>query len=89
MSRLPENARSEAPTRAEISRALNDMDMEGIEDVEGDLEDLFDESLLEDEDESLEEPEPDEFARVPVIFPRARYAGACNVRTVKDGAYPH
>ncbi|KAI0638189.1 WD40 repeat-like protein [Trametes polyzona] len=39
----------------------------------------------EEKEEEEEEPRGDErFERVPTIMPRARFAGACNVETVKD-----
>lgn len=41
---------------------------------------------LRDEDIDLEEStEIDIHGSIPVILPRARFAGACNVETVKDG----
>ncbi|EIN10643.1 WD40 repeat-like protein [Punctularia strigosozonata HHB-11173 SS5] len=40
----------------------------------------------DDYDEEVGEDDltPDPFSRVPVVLPRSRYAGACNVETVKD-----
>ena len=41
-----------------------------------------------DEDEGEEEANGDErYDRVPTIMPRSCFSGACNVETVKDGAY--
>lgn len=37
-----------------------------------------------EEDEDAESALNDKF-KAPLIMPRNRYAGACNVRTVKDG----
>lgn len=53
-----------------IDTRMSDSDEEG-EDVEDDGGD-------DDHDDSI-------YSHVPVVHPRFRYAGACNVRTVKDG----
>ncbi len=43
----------------------------------------------DDDDESdTYGPSSDEFPSIPVILPRGRYAGICNVETVKDGKCP-
>jgi hypothetical protein len=40
-----------------------------------------DDAEEDDEDDNEEE----NYAHMPVVHPRARFAGACNVETVKDG----
>lgn len=41
-----------------------------------------------DEEEDEEEDEAKYFPAVPVVMPRRKYSGACNVETVKDGVLP-
>lgn len=55
-------------------------------DDEVDEEDFDDGSVLENESlhEEISQPEI-VHGGVPVVLPRARFAGHCNVRTVKDG----
>ena len=48
----------------------------------GDQTDVF-----EDIEESINDGIPVLHGTLPVIYPRMRFAGACNVQTVKDGAY--
>ncbi|KAI0650815.1 WD40 repeat-like protein [Trametes meyenii] len=70
---------------------------EDTENAEGedrqDYEDVVedDENEEEDEDEGEDEDEPasrfwsdERYGQVPTIMPRSRFAGACNVETVKD-----
>lgn len=56
---------------------------------EGLLEDCEMSEFNEDEENDDDDDEEGEneryYPNVPVIYPRARYAGACNVETVKDG----
>jgi hypothetical protein len=62
------------------------------------LEEASDEGYVEEDGDGDEDEEsrPDEaytdeeiLGSVPVVYPRSRFAGACNVRTVKDGElYP-
>jgi hypothetical protein len=42
----------------------------------------------EDEEEDEEENEGDEgtvYSGIPIVLPRARFTGAANIRTIKDG----
>lgn len=46
-----------------------------------------DDSDAEEDDEATSEATGDEcYSGMPTIMPRLRFAGACNVETVKDGA---
>jgi hypothetical protein len=54
--------------------------------------DLFDEDDGEGEDDDDsgdggEYPNSDHHSAVPVVFPRSRFTGHCNVETVKDGQF--
>ncbi len=52
-----------------------------------DIRDHSDDSDAEEDDEATSEATGDErYSGVPIIMPRSRFAGACNVETVKDGA---
>jgi WD40 repeat protein len=71
-------------------------DIERFMDEEEEEEDTMDEDENEDicshtdEDNMDNENTSEELAfypNVPVVMPRARFAGACNVETVKDGQY--
>lgn len=48
----------------------------------------------EDEDEDTssnsfsDKEDSDPYAKIPVVLPRMKFAGICNVETVKDGASP-
>ena len=66
-----------------------DMDMQRIEStwhLEDDTDDVEDDDGFEDEpmeDDSIDSM----YDNVPIILPRRRFSGACNVETVKDGAF--
>jgi hypothetical protein len=72
------------------------MDVED-EDEDGDDSGDEDDYSIDDEDEEDDEASeqdaeggaliPDLYSRVPSVLPQARYAGACNVETVKDGMF--
>ncbi|OJT03763.1 WD repeat protein iqw1 [Trametes pubescens] len=50
-----------------------------------DIRDHSDDSDAEEDDEATSEATGDErYSGVPIIMPRSRFAGACNVETVKD-----
>jgi hypothetical protein len=42
--------------------------------------------IMEDKDPDEGQGIPENL-RLPVVYPRQRYMGACNVETVKDGAW--
>jgi hypothetical protein len=44
-----------------------------------------DDELCEEDVDFEESTDADIHSSIPVILPRARFAGACNVETVKDG----
>lgn len=78
-------------TGTSISDALMEQDIDMFMDLdaaEGD--ELSSEESTED-DEDVEDEDEDDMAyfryrgHVPIVYPRTRYAGACNVQTVKDG----
>jgi WD repeat-containing protein 42A len=49
--------------------------------------DTEDDEEDEDEDDRLFAPEDaDSHQAVPVVYPRTRFTGHCNIETVKDGA---
>ena len=54
-------------------------------------EDADDEEEEEEEDDADEQDERQFFPSVPTVMQRARFEGACNVETVKDGKHrvPH
>ena len=79
-----------------ISDALMELDIERIleqtnpqasttEDADASQADSEEQSDDEDEDEDDGSDDPI-YSYVPMVYPRSRYAGACNVETVKDGA---
>jgi hypothetical protein len=43
------------------------------------------ETDAEDDEESQRSADIPDNLRLPIVYPRRRYVGACNVRTVKDG----
>lgn len=43
-----------------------------------------DTDFMEDDDRE-EDPQVAENLQLPIVYPRRRYLGACNVETVKDG----
>ena len=52
-------------------------------------EDDIDDDMADDEEDESEDEESigdQRYSNVPVVMPRARFAGVCNVETVKDGA---
>ena len=62
------------------------------------MDEIDEESQVEDDDEETEEDEDednrtfnpadaDAHQTVPVIYPRMRFTGHCNVETVKDGVF--
>ncbi|KAI0698580.1 WD40-repeat-containing domain protein [Cytidiella melzeri] len=69
--------------RGEGDEAMNSEELQGLL---GDNTSMPDLEETYDEEGSADEGGDDEvsFAHVPVVHPRARYAGACNVETVKD-----
>jgi hypothetical protein len=58
-----------------------DMDSNDDEDDSNWVDDYDDEDLAEAQDE----PGEPLYGGVPVVLPRTRYAGAANIRTIKDG----
>ena len=81
-----------------ISDALMELDIERIleqtnpqastaEDADASQADSEERSEGDDEDEDEDDGSDDPtYPYVPMVYPRSRYAGACNVETVKDGA---
>ena len=58
--------------------------LDGAMDEDGD--DIDDDTADDEEDEGEESTGDQRYSDVPVVMPRARFAGVCNVETVKDGA---
>lgn len=78
----------------EIERIVYEqMHGDGNDDADVDVEDYDIDNDNDSEEEEEEEgsdvygPSSDEFPSIPVILPRSRYAGICNVETVKDGEF--
>src|ERR1700722_19472899 len=75
---------STPPSPAQLPSQNNENVSEPIAQSEG-----AEPSDIEEDDQSADDPD-EEMAdeaheSVPVVLPRSRFAGACNVRTVKDG----
>ena len=61
-----------------------------LEAMEEDMEFCFDDDAEEEYDEDLDDQKTigdARFSTVPVIMPRSRFAGVCNVQTIKDGMF--
>lgn len=57
------------------------------DDADSDTEDDEEDEEDEDEGDRLFTPEDaDSHQAVPVVYPRTRFTGHCNIETVKDGA---
>lgn len=65
-----------ASTSASTSSDVDETDP----DARGSDDDFDDESEDDEDDEHY-------FPNIPVVMPRKKFTGACNVETVKDGAY--
>jgi hypothetical protein len=64
---------------------MNDVDDQSQEDDED--SDAEDDEEDEDEGDRLLTPEDaDSHQAVPVVYPRLRFTGHCNIETIKDGA---
>lgn len=63
------------------------MDEVEDEDSSGSSSDgVIHDSGVDDQEQEQESPRyPEFYPNVPVVLPRNRFAGACNVETVKDG----
>ena len=59
-----------------LNDAAEDIDTRDYEDAEA--------TDSEDDDEALHESRHS-YSSVPIVMPRSRYAGICNVETIKDG----
>lgn len=79
-----------------ISHDAMDDDIERILFEQLDEDGAMEEDSGDDDDDDDDEnegsdtsgPSSDEFPSIPVVLPRSRYAGICNVETVKDGESP-
>lgn len=57
-------------------------DSVSIDSADSCIGDLYEAAMMEVDDESGAHS-----SKVPVVFPRIRFSGACNMETVKDGKY--
>jgi hypothetical protein len=66
---------------------LGDVDSDDEDEDNEEMVDVDDDEVWEDESNADDEPPAasDTYSRVPAVPPRARYIGAANVQTVKDG----
>ena len=80
-------------TDTEMEEDIERMMTEDADEVDGSTDDHMDEDADEgdsdDDSESTSQTDDApvvETSTVPIVYPRARFSGACNVETVKDGA---
>ncbi|KAI0796668.1 WD40-repeat-containing domain protein [Abortiporus biennis] len=69
---------------ADIERILEEIEVRTSEEDEADPDGEDEDDDMEPEDEDEGNGNDDLYSSVPIIPPRARYVGACNVETVKD-----
>lgn len=71
-----------------VTDSIDNLSQEDDEDGDDDDDDDDDEDDDdEDDDDHLFTPEDaDSHQAVPVVYPRTRFTGHCNIETIKDGA---
>ena len=83
LSDYADGGTGESSSDVDVDMTYNPFDLPSLEDISDDEDDES-----EDMSESAFHPHelPERF-KAPQVFPRSRFAGACNVETIKDGEY--
>lgn len=90
MAELPSKLQGDSKDGKEAQGILDSYKED--EEAEMEVEDFLDDSEDNDnepgsDDDGRSEPTDDMHPDVPVIYPRMRFSGHCNVETVKDGEH--
>lgn len=73
---------------ADIDRYLDEEDRQGVIEGGEDEQNTTDNEDADDEgDDETDSTTQKFYPNVPLVYPRGRYIGACNVETVKDGKH--